>query len=224
MWAKLAVSCPATASATPAAYRQRTSKANRSAASRSLNPSRRCRTMTTARIDGGPSADRWAGTGQQTARAGTAGPAPGPRTGTPTPQAELPHTSGHQRWAAPAGAADGQGSRQVLRVRQQGRPESASSASHGRIQGLGIVPFCLVGDGRVWVRLSGHGPGGSNRNAVPSQEVAIRAVTRLLASGARTPNAAVKTLAALDRADNRVSKSLRAWCQSRDGNPFSGTG
>jgi hypothetical protein len=53
VWAKLAVSSPATASATPAAYRQRTSKANRSAASRSDRPSRRCRTMTTARIDGG---------------------------------------------------------------------------------------------------------------------------------------------------------------------------
>jgi hypothetical protein len=53
VWAKLAVSSPATASATPVAYRQRTSKANRSAASRSLNPSSRCSTMTTARIDGG---------------------------------------------------------------------------------------------------------------------------------------------------------------------------
>jgi hypothetical protein len=51
--AKLAVSSPATASATPAAYRQRTSKANRSAASRARKPSRRCRTMTTTRIDGG---------------------------------------------------------------------------------------------------------------------------------------------------------------------------
>jgi hypothetical protein len=53
VWAKLAVSSPATASATPAAYRQRTSKANRSAASRSDRPSRRCSTITTARIDGG---------------------------------------------------------------------------------------------------------------------------------------------------------------------------
>jgi hypothetical protein len=53
VWAKLAVSSPGTASATPAAYRQRTSKANRSAASRSESPSSRCRTMTTARIDGG---------------------------------------------------------------------------------------------------------------------------------------------------------------------------
>jgi hypothetical protein len=53
VWAKLAVSSPATASATPAAYRQRTSKANRSAASRSLSPSSRCSTITTARIGGG---------------------------------------------------------------------------------------------------------------------------------------------------------------------------
>jgi hypothetical protein len=53
VWAKLAASSPATTSATPAAYRQRTSKANRSAASRSDSPSSRCRTMTTARIDGG---------------------------------------------------------------------------------------------------------------------------------------------------------------------------
>jgi hypothetical protein len=53
VWAKLAVSCPATASATPAAYRQRTSNANRSAASRSDSPSSRCRTITTARTDGG---------------------------------------------------------------------------------------------------------------------------------------------------------------------------
>ena len=53
VWAKLAVSSPATASATPAAYRQRTSKANRSAASRSDSPSSRCSTITTARIDGG---------------------------------------------------------------------------------------------------------------------------------------------------------------------------
>jgi hypothetical protein len=53
VWAKLAVSSPATASATPAAYRQRTSKANRSAASRSDKPSSRCSTITTARIDGG---------------------------------------------------------------------------------------------------------------------------------------------------------------------------
>src|SRR5215216_3022360 len=53
VWAKLAVSSPATASATPAAYRQRTSKANRSAASRSDRPSSRCSTITTARIDGG---------------------------------------------------------------------------------------------------------------------------------------------------------------------------
>src|SRR5512132_1220170 len=51
--AKLAVSSPATASATPAAYRQRVSKAYRSAASRSDRPSSRCRTITTARIDGG---------------------------------------------------------------------------------------------------------------------------------------------------------------------------
>src|SRR4029453_12943736 len=53
VWAKLAVSSPATASATPAAYRQRTSKANRWAASRSANPPSRCSTITTARIDGG---------------------------------------------------------------------------------------------------------------------------------------------------------------------------
>jgi hypothetical protein len=53
VWAKLAVSSPATASAAPAAYRQRTSKANRSAASRSEQPSSRCSTITTARIDGG---------------------------------------------------------------------------------------------------------------------------------------------------------------------------
>jgi hypothetical protein len=44
---------PATASATPAAYRQRVSNANRSAASRSDKPSSRCSTITTARIEGG---------------------------------------------------------------------------------------------------------------------------------------------------------------------------
>src|SRR6266516_1331389 len=47
------VSWVATPSSTPAAYRQRTSKANRSAASRSDNPSRRCSTITTASSCGG---------------------------------------------------------------------------------------------------------------------------------------------------------------------------
>jgi hypothetical protein len=59
-----AVSSPATASATPAAYRQRTSKANRSAASRSLNPSRRCSTITTAGATAAPSGAPSAGIGQ----------------------------------------------------------------------------------------------------------------------------------------------------------------
>src|SRR5206468_6197697 len=67
-----------------------------------------------------PSGARWARTDPRTARVGTAGSAPWPRTDTPTPRAGPPHTSGPQQWAAPGGAAGGQGSRQVLQVRRQG--------------------------------------------------------------------------------------------------------
>jgi hypothetical protein len=56
------------------------------------------------------------------------------------------------------------------------------------------------------------------------QDVGIRAASRLPASGARMPNAAAKTLAALDRADSIVSKSLRPWLQSCDGIPLAGNG
>src|SRR4249919_1097884 len=101
VWAKLAVSSPATASATPAAYRQRTSKAKRSAASRSDKPPGVAAPSPRPGSTVAPTAARWARTGPRTARVGTAGPAPWPGTGTPSPRAAPPHTSGHQRWATP---------------------------------------------------------------------------------------------------------------------------
>jgi hypothetical protein len=127
--AKLAVSSPATASATPAAYRQRTSKANRSAASRSDRPPGVAGPSPPPGSTAAPSGARSAGTGRRTAPPGTTWPAPGPGTGTPTPPAALPHTSGHQQWADPGGGADGQGSRGGSSGRDRGSDARESHPS-----------------------------------------------------------------------------------------------
>jgi len=76
-----------------------------------------------------PSGAQSAGTGRRTAAAGTAGPAPEPETGTPSPPAAPPHTSGHQPWADPGGAAGGRGSQQSSESGDR-RPQSARSAGH----------------------------------------------------------------------------------------------
>jgi hypothetical protein len=105
----------------------------RSAASRSLNPSSRCRTITTARIDGGTDRRPVVSNRSTNNSDGNSRAAPGRGTGTPTPRARLPHTSGHRQRAGPGGGAGGQGSQQVLRVRRQAARESVTTTGRGRI-------------------------------------------------------------------------------------------
>jgi hypothetical protein len=131
--ANQAVSSPATASATPAAYRQRASKANGRPPPGHSTPPAVAGPSPRPGSTAAPSGARWPGTDPRTARVGTAASAPGPGTGTPTPRAAPPRTSGHRQRAGPRGGAGGQGSQQVLRVRRQAARESVTTTGRGRI-------------------------------------------------------------------------------------------